>query len=332
MKRLTYSQAFQLGVREEMARDDSIIILGTDLYIRGGHWAQVKGIGPEFGSDRVRDTPISEAAMVGAAVGAALNGLRPIVDLNFIDFAFGAMDELVNQAAKIRYMWDVGVPVVVRATSGVAFGGPQHNNQVEGWFANTPGLVVATPSSAADVRGLIKTALRGADPVVFLMHKLLTGARGPVDPEGGPVPFGVANIVRPGGDVTIATYGIGVSRALTASEQLTASGIECEVVDLRTVWPLDLETVVSSVRKTGRLLVLSEATGPGSVGSHVAVAVGDAAFAYLDAPVRHLGALHSPIAHSPALMEMLVPQPDDVARAVRELATYDIASAGSGAA
>lgn len=328
MRPITYSQAFQQGVREEMQRDPSIVILGTDLYIRGGHWAQVKGLGPEFGEDRVRDTPISEAAMLAVGVGAALNGLRPIIDLNFIDFAFGGMDEIVNQAAKIRYMWEVGVPVIVRATSGVAFGGPQHNNQIEGWFANTPGLVVATPATANDVRGLIKTALRGSDPVIFLMHKLLTGVRGQIDEGDVAIPFGQANIARAGTSLSIATYGIGVSRALKAAEVMEAEGVDSEVIDLRTVWPLDLETVTKSARKTGRLLVLSESAGPGSVGAHVAATVGDAAFPYLDAPVRHLHARHAPIAHSPALMEALVPQVADVIKTARALAVYDIVSAG----
>lgn len=170
MSALTLAQAFQEGLREEMARDERIFLLGTDLYIRGGHWAQAKGIGPEFGEERVRDTPISEAAMVAAGVGAALYGMRPIVDLNFVDFIFGAIDETVNQAAKIRYLWDVGVPLVVRATSGVAFGSAQHNNSVEAWFAHTPGLLIATPATPADTKALLKAALRGQDPIIFLMH------------------------------------------------------------------------------------------------------------------------------------------------------------------
>ena len=173
-------------------------MLGTDLYERGGHWAQVTGLGPQFGRGRVRNAPISEAAMVAAGVGAAMNGLRPVVDLNFLDFAFGAMDEIVNQAAKVRYWWGMPVPLVVRGTTGFAGGGAQHNNPVETWFCHVPGLLVAMPSTPWDAKGLIKTALRGEDPVIFGMHKMLTGARGKA---GGPedlVPFGRAVVRRPG--------------------------------------------------------------------------------------------------------------------------------------
>jgi pyruvate dehydrogenase E1 component beta subunit len=318
-KLLTLSQAYQEGVREEMARDESIFILGTDLYIRGGHWAQVKGLGPEFGRERVRDTPISEAAMVAAGVGAALNGMRPIVDLNFIDFVFGAMDETINQAAKIRYMWGVPVPVVVRGTAGVAFGGPQHNNSLEAWFAHMPGLLVAMPATPADTKGLIKSALRGEDPIIFLMHKMLTGERGEV---GGPeelVPFGKARIVRAGNDVTLVTYSIMVRKGLEAAERLAADGIEVEVIDLRTVFPLDLELIEASVRKTNRLVVAGEAPRFGGIASEVAATVQEAVFDYLDAPVLRVGGRHAPIPHSPPLFEAIIPQVEDVARAVRHL-------------
>lgn len=210
----TFSEAFQQGVREEMTRNDDIFVLGTDLFDRGGHFAQVKGIGPEFGAERVRDTPISEAAMVAAGVGAAMYGLHPIVDLNFIDFAFGAMDEIVNQAAKIRFMLGRPVPLLIRATHGVALGGAHHQNSLEAWFMHTPGLAVAVPSTAYDAKGLVKTALRSSDPVIFLMHKRLSGIRGDV---GGPedlVPFGKARVARPGDDCTIVTYGGTVAPAL----------------------------------------------------------------------------------------------------------------------
>ncbi len=217
----TYSTAYQSGMREEMERDDRIFVLGTDLYDRGGHFSQVKGLGPLFGHERVRDAPISEGAMVAAGVGAALAGARPVVDLNFIDFAFGAMDELVNQAAKIRYMWGRPVPLLVRATAGVAQGGAQHNNSLQGPFMNMPGLTVVFPYRPWDVKGLLKSALRGDDPVVFLMHKMLTGARGPV---GGPddlVPIGQARIARPGKDLTLVTYGYGVGLAEQAAETVS---------------------------------------------------------------------------------------------------------------
>jgi acetoin:2,6-dichlorophenolindophenol oxidoreductase subunit beta len=315
---ITLSQAFREGLREEMDRDNSIVVMGTDLFIRGGHWGQVLGLGELFGRDRIRDTPISEAAMVAAGVGAALNGLRPIVDLNFADFVLGAMDEVVNQAAKIRYMWGADVPLVIRATNGVAFGGPQHNNSLESWFAHTPGLKVATPATPRDTKGLLKSALRGQDPVLFFMHKLLSGVRGEV---GGPdelTPFGDAAIVRRGADVTIVGYAITVKKALEAAETLASEGIDAEVIDLRTVAPIDYTTVCASVRRTGRLVVAGEEPLSGSIISDVAATVGESEFMYLDAAVRRVGSAHVPIPHSPPLFEALIPQAGDIVDAVRD--------------
>lgn len=313
----TLSQAFQEGVREEMTRDESIFILGTDLYIRGGHWAQVQGLGPEFGRDRVRDTPISEAAMMAAGVGSALNGMRPIVDLNFIDFVLGAMDEIINQAAKIRYMWGVPVPIVVRATSGVAFGGAQHNNSIEAWFAHMPGIFVAMPATPADTKGLIKTALRGSDPVIFLMHKMLTGARGEV---GGPedvVPLGKGRISRAGNDITLVTYSITAKKGLEAAERLATQGIEVEVIDLRTVFPLDFDLIRQSVKKTNRLVVVGEAPRFGSIASEIAASIQETMFDYLDAPVVRVSGRHTPIPYSPPLFDAVIPQTTDIERAIQ---------------
>lgn len=319
---MTLSQAFAQGVAEEMERDQAVCVLGTDLFIRGGHWAQVRGLGERFGPERIRDTPISEAAMVSAGVGAALNGMRPIVDLNFIDFVFGAIDEVVNQAAKIRYMWNVPVPLVIRGTSGVAFASAQHNNQVEAWFAHMPGLLVATPSTPADVKGLIKTALRGQDPVIFLMHKMQTGLRGEV---GGPdelVPFGRAAVRRAGDDVTVVAHSIMAPKSVEAAERLAAEGIDCEVIDLRTVFPLDIETVKASVRKTGRLVVAGESPRFGGIGAELVATIQEACFDDLDGPLLRVGAAHSPIPHSPVLIKPLIPDVEDVVRAVRAT-TYD---------
>jgi pyruvate dehydrogenase E1 component beta subunit len=306
-----------MGLREEMARDDSIFVLGTDLYIRGGHWAQVKGLGAEFGPERIRDAPISEAAMVAAGVGAALNGMRPVVDLNFIDFIFGAMDEVINQAAKVRYMWRVPVPLVIRGTAGVAMGGAQHNNSLEAWFSHMPGLLVATPATPADTKGLIKSALRGEDPVIFLMHKMLTGFRGAVGGLNDLVPFGRGAVVREGTDVTLVAYSIMVHKAFQAAERLAADGISVEVIDLRTVFPLDLDLVEESVRKTGRLVVAGEAPRHGGIVAEVAAALQEAVFDHLDGPVLRVGALHSPIPHSPPLFEAVIPQAADLERAAR---------------
>ena len=316
-EQVTVGQAFQQGMREEMTRDDTIFVLGTDLFIRGGHFAQVKGLGPEFGRDRVIDAPISEAAMVAAGVGAAMNGMRPVVDLNFMDFAFGAMDEIVNQAAKARYLWGKPVPLVIRASSGVALYAAQHNNSLEAWFMHTPGLVVVMPSNASDTKGLLKSALRGEDPVVFFMHKRLTGSRGEV---GGPddlVPIGKAKVVRAGGKATLVSSGIVVAKVLKAADALSAEGVDVEVIDLRTISPLDMDTIAGSVRKTGRAIVVTEEPPYASVASEIAASIQEDVFEYLDAPVARVTAAHSPIPHAPQLMEALIPQVEGVVKAVR---------------
>ncbi len=319
----TYAQAFQQGMREEMARDDRIFVLGTDLLDRGGHFGQVFGLGKEFGASRVRDMPISEAAMVATGVGAALNGMRPVVDLNFIDFSFGAMDEIVNQAAKMRYMFGTPLPLVIRGTSGVALYAAQHNNSLEAMFAHMPGLLVAIPSTPADTKGLLKSALRGEDPVIFMMHKKLSGTRGEV---GGPddlVPFGKAAIRRSGNDVTIVSYSQMVFKAMEAAATLAESGIEAEVIDLRTVMPLDFETVAESVRKTGRLVAVTEAPCFGSIASEVAARIQESVFDWLAAPVTRVGAKHAPIAHSPTLYEAELPQAADIVHAAHELVSRE---------
>jgi pyruvate dehydrogenase E1 component beta subunit len=314
---ISYSAAFQEGVTEEMHANPDIFILGTDLFDRGGHWAQVTGVGQVFGHNRVLDAPISEAAMVAAGVGAALRGMHPIVDLNFVDFSLGAMDEIINQAAKIRYMLGAGVPLVVRATSGIAHGGPQHNNSLEVLFMHVPGLNLAVPSTPFDVKGLIKSALRMDDPVVFLMHKGLIAEKGPV---GGPdklVAFGLAKVVRPGDGATVATYGACVGRSVRAAEELEEEGVSLEVIDLRTLAPLDIEAVVSSVRKTRRLVVVDEAPIFAGPGAEIAAAVGYEAFAYLDAPVSRVGRARVPVSESQPLLDASIPCPADIVAAVR---------------
>jgi pyruvate/2-oxoglutarate/acetoin dehydrogenase E1 component len=314
---VTVGQAFQRGLAEEMARDDSIFVLGTDLFIRGGHFAQVKGIGPQFGHERVIDAPISEAAMVAAGVGAAMNGMRPLIDLNFIDFAFGAMDEIANQAAKARYLWGRPVPLLIRASSGVSLFAAQHNNSLEAWFMHMPGLAVVMPSNPRDTKGILKSALRGDDPVIFLMHKRLTGARGEVGGADELVPIGPASVVREGRDVTVISSGIVVRKVLAAADALAQDGVEVEAIDLRTIFPLDLETIVSSVRRTGRALVVTEEPPYASVASEIAASIQESAFEYLDAPVARLTAAHAPIPHAPNLMEALIPQVEHIVAAVR---------------
>jgi len=313
---VTVGTAFQQGVLEEMERDERIFVIGTDLFRRGGHFAQVRGVGERFGRERVRDAPISEAAIVAAGVGAAMNGMRPLVDLNFVDFAFGAADEILNQAAKLRYMSGATMPLVIRASSGVALYGAQHNNCLEGLFASTPGLLVATPATPADTKGMIKSALRADDPVIFLMHKRLTGVRGPV---GGPddlVPLGSARIARPGADVTLVSYSFPLRRVLEAADALAERGIDAEVIDLRSLQPLDLDTVTASVRKTGRALVVDEAPRFGGISAEITAAIQEAVFDYLDAPVLRIGAVFAPIAHAPVLMDAAIPGVEDIVAGV----------------
>jgi pyruvate dehydrogenase E1 component beta subunit len=315
--RVTLSQAYRQGLAEEMRTDPRILVYGTDLFERGGHWGQVRGLGDEFGRDRVRNAPISEAAMVAAGVGAAMNGLRPVVDLNFIDFALGAMDEIINQAAKIRYMWGAPMPLVIRGTNGVAGGGAQHNNSFESWFAHTPGLLVAMPSTPADTKGLIKSALRGEDPVIFLMHKLLAGVRGEIGGAEDLVPFGCGVVRRPGRDITVATYGVTVPRSIAAAEELASDGIEAEVIDLRTVAPLDLELVEESVRRTRHLVVVTESQRHGGIGAEIAAALSESLYDVLDGPVLRVGAPSVPAPHSAPLLARVTPSADDIARSLR---------------
>ena len=319
---VTVGQAFQQGMREEMGRDDTIFVIGTDLFIRGGHFAQVKGIGPEFGADRVIDAPISEAAMVAAGVGAAMNGMRPVVDLNFMDFAFGAMDELVNQAAKARYLWGKAVPLVVRASSGIALYAAQHNNSLEAWFMHTPGLVVVMPSNPADTKGILKSALRGEDPVVFFMHKRLTGARGETAGPDDLVPIGKAAVVRPGRHVTLISSGIVVQKAVKAAEVLAGDGIEVEVIDLRSLQPYDWDAIATSVCRTHRAIVAYEDTRSHGFGAEVAARIGEELFVELDAPVVRVAALDSPVGYSPVLEKATLPQVKDIADAVRRVHAF----------
>jgi len=314
---VTVGQAFQQGLREEMTRDETVFVLGTDLFIRGGHFAQVKGIGPEFGPERVIDAPISEAAMVAAGVGAAMNGMHPVIDLNFIDFTFGAMDEIANQAAKARYLWGKPMPLLIRASSGIALYSAQHNNSLEAWFMHTPGLIVVMPSNAYDTKAILKSALRCDDPVVFFMHKRLTGARGEV---GGPedlIPLGKASVVREGTKATLISSGIVVGKTLKAADALAADGIDVEVIDLRTIFPLDTETIAASVRKTGRAIVITEEPPYASVASEIAASIQEDVFEYLDAPIVRLTAAHSPIPHAPNLIEAMLPQVEDIVKTVR---------------
>lgn len=299
----TYLGAGRRAVIEEMQRDKSVWALGEDLG-RGGVFGQYKGLQEIFGSARIADTPISEACIMGAAVGAAMTGTRPIVEMRFSDFALCAVDELVNQAAKARFMFggQMRVPMVVREPIGMwRSSAAQHSQSLEAWYAHIPGLVVVCPSTPADNLGLLKSAIRCDDPVVYMEHKNLWALEGEVPDGEHLVPLGKAEIARAGDAVTIVTWSAMRHSCLRAAGDLAEEGIEVEVIDLRTLWPWDRDTVFASVKRTGRLLVVQEAVSVAGFGAEIAASVAEALHHDLRAPVRRLGAPRIPIAYAPAL-------------------------------
>jgi acetoin:2,6-dichlorophenolindophenol oxidoreductase subunit beta len=321
---ITYVQALNEALREEMQRDSTVMIMGEDIEVWGGGgvFGVTRGLLDEFGPERVRDTPISENGFTGAAVGAALGGLRPLVEYMYVDFAMYAMDQICNQAAKIRWMLggEVDVPLVLRAQEGAGRGnGPQHSQSLEAWFAHTPGLKVVLPSTPYDAKGLLKTAIRDNNPVVFLEHKLLYQVKGEV-PEGEYlVPFGQANVLREGKHVTCVGLSVMNQRALEAADILAAEGIELEVVDPRSLVPYDRETVARSIMKTGHLMVTHYAPERGGYGAEIISCALEDAFDYLDAPPVRVCGKNVPIPFNMNLEATAVPQTDDLVSAAREL-------------
>ena len=300
---MTYADAAKAALAEEMRRDPTVWALGEDLG-RGGVFGQYKGLVEEFGPDRISDAPISEACIMGAAVGAAMMGTRPVVEMRFSDFALCAVDELVNQAAKARYMFggQARVPLVVREPIGMwRSSAAQHSQSLEAWYAHIPGLVVVCPSNPADNKGLLTTAIRCDDPVVYMEHKALWDLEGEV-PEGDHlVPFGEANVLREGRDVTIVSWSAQVHVCAQAAEELSRRDIAIELIDLRTLWPWDKERVLRSVEKTGRLLVVQESVSVAGFGAEICATVAEMLYGKLKAPVRRLGAPRIPISYAPPL-------------------------------
>ena len=316
----TYLEAGRRAVMEEMERDASVWALGEDLG-RGGVFGQYKGLQEVFGADRIADTPISEACIMGAAVGAAMTGTRPIVEMRFSDFALCAVDELVNQAAKARFMFggQMRVPLVVREPVGMwRSSAAQHSQSLESWYTHIPGLVVVAPATPADNLGLLKASIRCDDPVVYMEHKNLWAMEGEL-PEGDHVvPLGQADIARQGRDVTLVTWSGMRHGCLKAAETLAGEGIEAEVIDLRTLWPWDRETVLASVEKTGRLLVVHEAVAVSGFGAEIAASVAEALHFRLKAPVARLGAPRIPIAYAPTMEDEARVSPEKIVEAVRK--------------
>jgi pyruvate dehydrogenase E1 component beta subunit len=326
MRRITYSQAIYETMREEMARDPNVILIGEDVGVFGGVWGVSGDLIQLFGADRVRDTPISETAIVGAGLGAAMMGLRPIVEIMFGDFMPVAGDQLVNQVAKARYMsgGKAKIPLTIRVTTGApGSAAAQHSQSPEGWFMNVPGLKVAVPATAADAKGLLRSAIRGEDPVLFFEHKMLYATQdGVPDDTEFAVPFGKAAIRREGTQLTLLAIGGMLPRVMEAAEELAAEGIEAEVVDPRTLVPLDKETIVASVRKTGRLVIVHEAHKRLGPGAEIAAMVSEEAIGSLDGPIIRVAARNVPLPYSPDLERFVLPQVEDIVAAARGLATY----------
>lgn len=320
----SYVDAIRIALGEEMERDGRVILMGEDIGVYGGAFKATAGLLERFGPQRVVDTPVVEEAIVGAAIGAALRGLRPVVEMQFFDFAARAFDMITNFAAKHRYRTGLGVPIVIRGPSGGGVhAGPFHSQSPEGYYARTPGLAVVAPSTAADARGLLKAAIRDEDPVLFLEHKLLYRRAKGVLPEGdGVVPIGKAAVRREGRHLTIVTYGAMVPLALDGAAALAKEGAEAEVVDLRTLLPLDEEAVLDSVRKTARCLVLHEDARTLGIGAEVAATLAEKAFEWLDAPVVRVTAPDTPVPFAPALEAAYLPGLSTLIAAARKIAAY----------
>lgn len=321
LRELTNTEAMAEALKEEMSLDPSVFIVGEDLVAHGGIFGQFRGL-PEAFPGRVIDTPISETCIAGAGLGAALTGMRPFVDLHFADFVTTTMDEIANQAAKIRYMFggQVKVPMVIWAPDGAGLSAAAHHSQsLEAWFVHTPGLKVVSPCLPYDVKGLIKTAIRDDDPVVFFMHKKIFGHRGPVPEEEYLIPLGQADLKREGSDLTIITYSIMLLHAMEAAQELAGEGVNAEVLDLRSLWPLDWEAIAKSVSKTHRVVVAHEACITGGMGAEIAARIQEELLDELDAPVVRVGARRVPHPFSPPLERFVIPGPHSVLEAARKV-------------
>lgn len=321
MKNITFAQATLEAMQEEMRRDSAVFVMGEDIARQGGIFGQFKGLSDLF-PGRVLDTPISETAIVGGAVGAALAGVRPVADMHFADFFGVCMDEVFNQMAKVRYMFggQAKVPLVVRAPDGmVNSAAAQHSQSVEAWFVHIPGIKVVAPSNPADAKGLLKAAIRDDNPVIYFENKVLYKESGPV-PDGEVLcEIGKAKVVREGRDCTIVSYSIGMKAALGAAALLEKDGIYCEVIDLMTLSPWDKEAVLASVKKTHRLCICHEAVKQGGMGAEIAAVIAEEAMMYLDAPIRRYAAPFVPLPFSPGLEKLCKVYPEDLASGIRAM-------------
>jgi 2-oxoisovalerate dehydrogenase E1 component len=324
MRELTYTNAAREGLDEEMARDETVFVVGEGIGARGGNFNTTLGLYEKYGPARLRDTPIVERGFVGMCTGAAMTGTRPVVDFMFFDFILDAFGEMVNQTAKIQYMSSgrLQMPIVLRGCIGIGgAAATHHSGNYYPIFAHLPGWRVALPTTPRDAKGLLKSAIRSDDPVLFLEHKSLLNSKGEVpDPDADElIPFGKAAVRRVGSDITVVAFAAMVPRSLEAAQALAADGISVEVIDPRTAAPLDIETILWSVRKTGRLLIVDEDFGPAGMGSEISALVTEQAFDDLDAPIRRLNGLHTPVPYSPVLEAAVVPSAVRIARTIRDL-------------
>jgi pyruvate/2-oxoglutarate/acetoin dehydrogenase E1 component len=321
---ITYLEAIRQAMFDEMARDERVFVLGEDVGVYGGAFKVTEGLYERFGEHRVIDTPISEAAIVGSAIGASYMGMRPVCEIQFIDFIACCFDMLTNFAATSRYRNGAGVPIVVRGPCGGGVsGGPFHSLNPESFFLNTPGLKMVEPSTAYDAKGLLKAAIRDDDPVLYFEHKYLyRRIKDDVPDEDYIVPLGKAAIRREGSDLSIVTFGAMVYTALDAAKQLAEQGVEAEVLDLRSLAPLDREAVLTSVSKTNRALLLHEATLTGGIGGELAAIISEEAFEYLDAPVMRVASIDAPVPYSPPLEAAFLPNVEKVVTAAKRLVNY----------
>ena len=321
-REITFAEAIREALAEEMRRDSRVFIMGEDVAEAGTPFKVLSGLVEEFGTSRVVDTPISEAGFTGVGVGAAMTGLRPVVDIMFGDFVTLTMDQMVNQAAKVHYMsgakWKV--PMVMRTTLGAARrSAAQHSQSLHAWFSHVPGLKVVLPSTPYDAKGLLKTAIRDDNPVVFFEDKMSYKLKGPVPTEEYTIPFGLADIKRAGTDITLVGTSSMVQLAMEAAALLEEAGVSAEVVDPRTTWPLDEQTLIESVKKTSRAIVMDEGYGRYGVAAELAATIAEGAFHYLDGPVKRMGAMHVPIPFSPPLEDVTLPTPKAIFEAAMKL-------------
>lgn len=322
MAQISYRDALNQALREEMKRDPNVFIVGEEVGEYGGAYKVTQGLLDEFGAERVIDTPISEEAIAGTGIGAAMVGLRPIVEMMTINFALLAMDQIVNHAAKLHYMsgGQISIPMTVRAAQAAGLQlGAQHSQNLEPWFAHVPGLKVIAPGTPADAKGLLKSAIRDNNPVIYLEHEAIYGSKGEVPEEEYLTPIGVAEVKREGTDVTLITYARMLLYCQKAAEQLASEGIEAEIVDVRTLRPLDTDTIVSSVKKTHRAIVVEEDWKSVGMGAEIAARIVENAFDYLDAPVIRLSLAETPMPYSKPLEQSAIPSVDDIIRAARQI-------------